>query len=557
MQKMSRRNFLDFSAKGTGLVIASSLFGPFIRTSKAANLIDGSIEGDMKDCYDGAAVPILDIRAETLDGSLVFPADYINGTQYHIPIDIPTGIGDENVHTVPKDFVLFQNYPNPFGNATMLNYVSNKPGRTEITIYDILGRKVKSMAVSDQFGYNEHLWKRDDDVGRRVANGVYFFVVESGKQAGGMKMSLVDGNSSPSSGQGAPSQQKIEQLVNQYSSANKVASDDVILKLIATGPDHYERINYVDFSNGGTVIHNDDMNRTGHIAWIDNNQSNPEVTGARLMDTLYRTCRRANGYDPYGGGLHKWKQQPIFYINTEGFTTEHGFPENAVELMKEDILYMVNTGTPFSLSLNDIQSGTANLMIPNGTGGERVQPGYAFSKFDDSVNYNSAWSYNYYNPNNTYELDGKLTEHGKLMDWAGVSAAEKFKWRNRHEIMRMLGFGGGPDSSIYNGHHSLLAQWDPDEPLLNRYTLSELDLALLRFVYPEQGSRYFGNFPPDQERLELFSSRNASSLAKLIKAGQVTTGMSVNNPLEADSTGDGKVGLDDMVHILQKEAGLR
>ena len=555
MQKMSRRNFLDFSARGTGLVIASSVFGPFIRTAKAANLIDGSIEGDMKDCYDGAAVPNLDIRAETLDGTLVFPADYINGTQYHIPISIPTGIDDDNVRTVPKDFVLFQNYPNPVGSATMLNYVSNKPGRTEITIYDILGRKVKNMAVEDQFGYNEHLWNRDDDFGRRVANGVYFFVVESGKQAGGMKMSLVDGSASPGSGQGAPSQQKIDQLVEKYRRSNKSASNDVIMKLIATGPDHYERINYVDFTNGGTVIHNDDMNKTGHIAWIDG--SNPEVTGETLMDTLYRTCRRPNSGDPYGEGLHKWKQPPIFYINTEGFTIANGFPSNAIELMKEDILYVVNTGTNFNLSSGDIQTGTANLLIPNGSGGWRVEPGYAFSKYDGTIG-SAAWSTGFFNQDNSYELDGVLTQHGNIGDYMGVPAAQIFKRRTRHEVMRMLGFFAGPDPQIYTGSHSLIAPSTGD-PNFDRDTLSELDVACLRFVYPDHGNRHHGNFPDDQERFELFNTYKSLGLADLIQAAQITTGMTPSRPINkaADGNRDGKISLEDMVYILQRVSGLR
>jgi hypothetical protein len=51
----------------------------------------------------------------------------------------PVGIEDQEV---PKEFALHQNYPNPFNPTTTIPFDIAKAGKVEITVYDVIGRRV-------------------------------------------------------------------------------------------------------------------------------------------------------------------------------------------------------------------------------------------------------------------------------------------------------------------------------------------------------------------------------------------------------------------------------
>jgi hypothetical protein len=72
---------------------------------------------------------------------------------------------------IPKEFYLYQNYPNPFNPTTTIKYDVARPGMVELIIFDMLGRKVKSL-VSEQQNAGSY------DVvfnASHLASGVYFY----------------------------------------------------------------------------------------------------------------------------------------------------------------------------------------------------------------------------------------------------------------------------------------------------------------------------------------------------------------------------------------------
>jgi hypothetical protein len=91
------------------------------------------------------------------------------------PVGVP---GDGNAGDAPMPAVhsLYQNYPNPFNPMTTIRYSVPRPGAVTLTVYDIHGRKVRSLLSGEQKagGYST-LWDGRDDGGRRVASGVYFY----------------------------------------------------------------------------------------------------------------------------------------------------------------------------------------------------------------------------------------------------------------------------------------------------------------------------------------------------------------------------------------------
>ena len=65
--------------------------------------------------------------------------------------------------------------PNPFGSETALSFTLSVPARVELLIYDLKGRRVRSLLAADlPVGTHAAHWDGKSDAGERVASGVYF-----------------------------------------------------------------------------------------------------------------------------------------------------------------------------------------------------------------------------------------------------------------------------------------------------------------------------------------------------------------------------------------------
>ena len=74
----------------------------------------------------------------------------------------------------PVAFGLRQNYPNPFNPSTMIEYSLPVTVYTEIKIFDILGRTIRTLISGEQnAGFHRTSWNGLDDSGVPVAAGVY------------------------------------------------------------------------------------------------------------------------------------------------------------------------------------------------------------------------------------------------------------------------------------------------------------------------------------------------------------------------------------------------
>ncbi|MBN2000741.1 T9SS type A sorting domain-containing protein [candidate division KSB1 bacterium] len=95
------------------------------------------------------------------------------------------------------DFHLAQNYPNPFNPFTHLEYALPRAGYIELTIYDLLGKHVKTLVQKFHTSGNYQVnWDGTDSTGKKVAAGIYLYRLEISTQNGekyvrSRKMSLV------------------------------------------------------------------------------------------------------------------------------------------------------------------------------------------------------------------------------------------------------------------------------------------------------------------------------------------------------------------------------
>ena len=82
---------------------------------------------------------------------------------------------------VPKTFVLHQNYPNPFNPTTTIKYALFQSSQVTISVYDMLGRFVKTLVNNTQEpGVKTIQWDAKDEQGNRISAGVYIYKLKSG-----------------------------------------------------------------------------------------------------------------------------------------------------------------------------------------------------------------------------------------------------------------------------------------------------------------------------------------------------------------------------------------
>jgi hypothetical protein len=103
-----------------------------------------------------------------------------NTTSPYFANQFTTSVEEEPIEH-PKTFVLFQNYPNPFNPQTIIEYVLPKNTYVRLTLYNILGQKVKTLIDEYQSaGHRTKLWDGRDDKGNEVASGIYFYRLDAG-----------------------------------------------------------------------------------------------------------------------------------------------------------------------------------------------------------------------------------------------------------------------------------------------------------------------------------------------------------------------------------------
>ena len=97
-----------------------------------------------------------------------------------IPItDLEVGIAQVD-DALPTDYALHPAYPNPFNPVTTLRYDLPQRAEVRLTIYDILGRELRTLVAGTQEpGYRSVVWDGTDARGRPVGSGVYLYRIQA------------------------------------------------------------------------------------------------------------------------------------------------------------------------------------------------------------------------------------------------------------------------------------------------------------------------------------------------------------------------------------------
>ena len=105
-----------------------------------------------------------------------------------------TGIEARDLRVImPDDYVLEQNFPNPFNPTTTIRFILPIRNRISLNIYDMLGREVRTLVNREEYaaGPSQVVWDGKNNAGQTVSSGTYFYSLIYGNFKKTMKMSFV------------------------------------------------------------------------------------------------------------------------------------------------------------------------------------------------------------------------------------------------------------------------------------------------------------------------------------------------------------------------------
>lgn len=123
-------------------------------------------DNDEKRIYQGAE--LINFNADDMVGTVTHPFT-IEKTML--------GILDKNF--IPNEFMLSQNFPNPFNPITKIGIGVPELSKVKVVVYDLMGRQVKTLFNNDlRPGYQLIVWNGTNQMNKPVSSGVYFVVME-------------------------------------------------------------------------------------------------------------------------------------------------------------------------------------------------------------------------------------------------------------------------------------------------------------------------------------------------------------------------------------------
>ena len=114
------------------------------------------------------------------------------GILYPTPAYSNIQLGTVENGIIPKNFYLFQNFPNPFNPQTIIRYNIPRNTFVSLTIYDLMGRIIAQPINAFQSPGKKFIkWDATNNHGESVSAGVYLYRVEAGDYISTRKMVLL------------------------------------------------------------------------------------------------------------------------------------------------------------------------------------------------------------------------------------------------------------------------------------------------------------------------------------------------------------------------------
>ena len=94
--------------------------------------------------------------------------------------------------SIPNDFLVSPNYPNPFNPSTTLDIHTNINGKLVVSIFDVSGRVINTLMNNElPAGRHRVSWNGENAIGDIMPTGVYFIKVVSSDKVHLQKVMLI------------------------------------------------------------------------------------------------------------------------------------------------------------------------------------------------------------------------------------------------------------------------------------------------------------------------------------------------------------------------------
>ncbi|MBC8376104.1 MAG: S8 family serine peptidase [FCB group bacterium] len=110
----------------------------------------------------------------------------------HIEFLIPEAVAIDDELSIPTEFTMTQNFPNPFNPSTTIRFALPEVASARLQIFDIQGKLVQTISSPDlSAGWHQTMWDGKDNDGQLVSAGVYMAKLNAGVHTQSIKMLLL------------------------------------------------------------------------------------------------------------------------------------------------------------------------------------------------------------------------------------------------------------------------------------------------------------------------------------------------------------------------------
>jgi len=101
-------------------------------------------------------------------------------------------VGSDETASLPVNYRLYQNHPNPFNAGTIIRYEIPQAAQVMVKVYNSTGQEIRTLVNEfQQPGHYRISWDGRDEQGRLVRSGIYIYQLRAGSFTQTHKMILM------------------------------------------------------------------------------------------------------------------------------------------------------------------------------------------------------------------------------------------------------------------------------------------------------------------------------------------------------------------------------
>ena len=116
----------------------------------------------------------------------------VQGGKLQVVSGAPPVSVDTEDPIIPDEFIVQQNFPNPFNPETEIRFALTRDSHVVVNIYNTLGQQIGTLIDTHYAaGFHSVRWDGKDRNGSPVSSGVYLYQIQAGEFSQVRKMSLI------------------------------------------------------------------------------------------------------------------------------------------------------------------------------------------------------------------------------------------------------------------------------------------------------------------------------------------------------------------------------